>query len=52
MVGGKWMNKTKLNCDGSVERFKAQLVAQGYTEVSGIDFDETFTPAIIKPTTF
>lgn len=31
---------------GSVERYKASLVAQGYNQVSGIDFHETFTPVI------
>lgn len=32
--------------DGSVEFLKACLVTQGYTQVSEIDFGETFTPVI------
>lgn len=48
VVGSKWMYKTKLRFDGSIERLKAHLVSQGYPQVSGIDF-EKLTP-IIKPT--
>lgn len=46
----KWVYKTKLKLDGSVECLKERLVAQGYTQVSENDFDETFT-AIVKLTT-
>lgn len=49
VLGCKWICKVKLKSDGSFERYKARLVAQGYSEISGIDFDKTFTP-VIKPT--
>lgn len=35
---------------GQLQDTKAQLVAQGYSQVEGLDFQETFNP-VIKPTT-
>ena len=42
MIGTKWIFKNKSDEHGIITRNKARLVAQGYTQIEGIDFDETF----------
>ena len=39
----------KCKADGSVERHKARLVAKSFHQLSGVDYDETYSP-VIKPT--
>ncbi|KAL1200788.1 Retrovirus-related Pol polyprotein from transposon RE1 [Cardamine amara subsp. amara] len=43
-IASKWVFTVKLRSDGSLERYKARLVACGNRQVSGTDFDETFAP--------
>ena len=45
-IGCKWVFKKKIGSDGSIERYKAQLVAQGYAQQRGLDYDETFCPIV------
>jgi hypothetical protein len=42
-VGRKWLFKKKFNAEGKVEKYKAQLVAKGYSQVEGIDFGDIFS---------
>src|ERR1700727_331520 len=43
-VGRKWLFKKKTNVEGKVEKYKAQLVTKGYSQVPGIDFGDIFSP--------
>jgi reverse transcriptase-like protein len=44
VVGSKWVFCIKRGPDGTVQKYKAQLVARGFMQIEGIDYDEMFTP--------
>jgi hypothetical protein len=44
VIGTKWVFKNKHGEEGEIVRNKALLVAQGFSQVEGIDFGKTFTP--------
>jgi hypothetical protein len=44
VIGTKWIYRNKQDQDGIVVRNKVRLVAQGYTQVEGLDFRETYAP--------
>jgi hypothetical protein len=44
VVGTKWVFRNKQDEQGVVTRNKARLVAKGYSQVKGLDFDETYAP--------
>jgi hypothetical protein len=44
LVRCRWVYRTKSTSDGQISRYKAGLVAKGFQQVHGIDYDETFSP--------
>ena len=44
IIGTKWVLKNKMNEEGHVIRNKARLSCKGYSQIEGVDFEETFTP--------
>lgn len=44
IIGTKWVFKNKMNEDGQIITNKARLVCIAYSQIQGIDFEETFAP--------
>ena len=50
IVQNKWIFKTKLKADGSLDKFKAKLVAKGFQQHASVYFSDTFSPIFKAPT--
>ncbi|GKC38122.1 ribonuclease H-like domain-containing protein [Tanacetum coccineum] len=50
IVRSMWLFRHKHNAYGSLNHYKARIVANGSTQLAGIDVDETFSP-VVKPAT-
>jgi len=44
IVSSKWVFKIKRNAAGEIDKYKARLIAQGFTQVLGVDYYETYAP--------
>ena len=44
VVRCKWVFKIKRNAVGEIDKYKARLVTKGYSQVQGINYDDTYTP--------
>jgi hypothetical protein len=44
VVTSRWLYKAKIAADGSIEKHKARFVARGFSQIEGVDYDETFAP--------
>jgi len=51
VVGSKWVLRIKRGPDGQVQKYKARIIAQGFTQVEGLDYNQTFA-LVVKLSTF
>ncbi len=44
VIGSKWVFKAKKDAAGNIARYKARLVAQGFSQIGGVDYNNTYVP--------
>jgi len=46
IVSNRWVLRIKRNPDGSIDRYRARLVARGFSQVYGVDYNDTYAPVV------
>lgn len=46
LITSKWVFASKFHTNGSLEKLKARLVARGFSQKYGVDFEDTFAPTV------
>ena len=46
IVTSKWVFKPKMHTNGSLDKLKARVVARGFSQMHGIDYEDTFAPTV------
>ena len=50
IVGSRYICKVKIDDEGNVDKYKVRLVAQGFSQVEGVNYYETYSPVVKMPT--
>ena len=45
-IGTKWVFRIKRDGNNNIERYKSRIVAKGYAQIAGLDFEKTFAPVV------
>ena len=46
VIGTKWVFRVKSDAAGNLDKFKAKVVAKGFRQVEGLDYEEKFAPIV------